>query len=200
MDLWFSWGSGLMMGFALIMAIGPQNAFVLRQGVRREHVGAVVLICMVSDAVMITAGTAGIDLLVAGAPGSVQAIRWIGAVYMVGCAAVFLAAAVRPAEPAAPAVTTRRSVMAAAVALTYLNPSMYLDTVVLLGTLANERGPGDRWYFASGAITSSLVWFTALGFGARALSVVLVKPCARRLLDAGTAAVMLVFAVRLIPA
>lgn len=190
--------TGLLTGLALIVAIGAQNAFVLRQGVRREHVGLVVVVCMVSDAVLILAGTAGVGALVQAVPWLLEALRWAGALYLLWFAASSLRSALRPqALVAEQAPRTAGSVLGTTLALTWLNPHVYLDTVVLLGSLANQHGPDGRWAFAAGAVLGSVLWFTALGYGARLLSRVLADPRAWRVLDVLIAVVMAVLAVRL---
>lgn len=197
--MWTVAGTGLLTGLALIVAIGAQNAFVLRQGVRREHVGAVVLVCMASDAVLILAGTAGVGALVRAVPWLLEVLRWGGALYLLWFAVSSLRAALRPQGLVAEqASRTAGSVIATTLALTWLNPHVYLDTVVLLGSLANQHGPDARWVFAAGAVAASVLWFTALGYGARLLARVLADPKAWRVVDVVIAVVMAVLAVRLI--
>ncbi|MDN5692489.1 MAG: L-lysine exporter [Micrococcaceae bacterium] len=197
--MWTLAGTGLLTGLALIVAIGAQNAFVLRQGVRREHVGAVVLVCMASDAVLILVGTAGVGALVQAVPWLLEVLRWGGALYLLWFAVSSLRAALRPQGLVAEqAPRTAGSVIATTLALTWLNPHVYLDTVVLLGSLANQYGPDARWVFAAGAVAASVLWFTALGYGARLLARVLADPKAWRLVDVVIAVVMAVLAVRLI--
>lgn len=197
--MWTLAGTGLLTGLALIVAIGAQNAFVLRQGVRREHVGAVVLVCMASDAVLILAGTAGVGALVRAVPWLLEVLRWGGALYLLWFAVSSLRAALRPQGLVAEqASRTAGSVIATTLALTWLNPHVYLDTVVLLGSLANQHGPDARWVFAAGAVAASVLWFTGLGYGARLLARVLADPKAWRVVDVVIAVVMAVLAVRLI--
>lgn len=197
--MWTLAGTGLLTGLALIVAIGAQNAFVLRQGVRREHVGAVVLVCMASDAVLILAGTAGVGALVQAVPWLLEVLRWGGALYLLWFAVSSLRAALRPQGLVAEqAPRTAGSVVATTLALTWLNPHVYLDTVVLLGSLANQHGPDARWVFAAGAVAASVLWFTALGYGARLLARVFADPKAWRVVDVVIAVVMAVLAVRLI--
>ncbi len=193
-----TWGTGLLTGLALIVAIGAQNAFVLRQGIRREHVGVVVLLCAVSDAVLILGGTAGIGALVSRFPLVLDVLRWGGALYLVWFALRSFASARRPSSLAPQQPRSRGSVVATTLALTYLNPHVYLDTVVLLGSLANQHGPGARWVFAAGAVVGSVVWFAGLGFGARALSGVLDSPRTWRVVDVVIGLVMLALAVNLV--
>lgn len=191
--------TGLLTGLALIVAIGAQNAFVLRQGVRREHVGPVVLVCLLSDAVLILAGTAGVGALVQAVPWLLEALRWAGAAYLLWFAATSARAALRPeALEAVQAPRTAGSVVGTTLALTWLNPHVYLDTVVLLGSVANQHGPEGRWVFAVGAVFASVVWFTALGFGARLLAGVLARPRAWQVVDLAIAVVMAALAVSLL--
>ncbi len=173
--------AGLGLGLSLIVAIGAQNVFVLRQGLRREHVGLVVAICAVSDAVLIAAGVAGVGAAIAAAP---RAPRPGGT------------DAATPGS-AVSASTTTRTVVATCLAFTWLNPHVYLDTVVLLGTVAASHGDA-RWMFGLGAALGSVLWFAALGYGARLLSGVLARPGAWRVLDGLIAVVMSVLAVSLV--
>lgn len=192
--------AGLGFGLSLIVAIGAQNAFVLRQGLRREHVLPVVAICAVSDAVLIVAGIAGLGSLLEHAPWLVDAMRIGGAAFLLTYAVIAARRAWRPAAidvelddaSAAlwPAITT-------ALALTWLNPHVYLDTVILLGSVAASHGDG-RWWFGAGATAGSVVWFTALGFGARLLRPLFVRPAAWRVLDAAIAVVMTLIALSLL--
>lgn len=191
------WGTGLLSGLALIIAIGAQNAFVLRQGIRREHVGVVVLLCMVSDAILILAGTAGIGALVSRFPVALDVLRWAGVAYLTWFAVRSFASALKPSALTADAPRSRGSVVATTLALTYLNPHVYLDTVVLLGSLANQQGPDYRWIFAAGAVVGSVIWFSALGYGARALSGALSSPRTWRIVDVGIGVVMLLLAAKL---
>lgn len=196
--MWSIWGTGLVTGLALIIAIGAQNAFVLRQGIRREHVGVVVALCMVSDAVLILGGTAGIGALVSRFPLALDVLRWGGAAYLAWWAVRSFVSALRPSSLTAEAPRSRGSVVATTLALTYLNPHVYLDTVVLLGGLANQHGPDARWVFAAGAVVGSIVWFSALGYGARALSGVLDSPRTWRVVDLVVGVVMLALALNLV--
>lgn len=193
--------AGLGAGLALIVAIGAQNAFILRQGIRREHVLSVVLICALSDAVLIFAGVAGVGALVATAPWVLVLARWAGAVFLIVYATVALRRAFRPAaltvDHGSRAVS-RTSVLATAAALTWLNPHVYLDTMVLLGTIASTHGNPGRWVFAAGAVLGSFLWFPTLGFGARLLAGFFARPGSWRLLDCLVAAVMLLVAVGLL--
>jgi len=191
-------GLGLML--SLIVAIGAQNLFVLRQGVRREYVWLVVAICAVSDAVLVCAGVAGVGAVVTSHPAVLTAVRWAGATFLLVYGLLAAKRAWRPGvlEPSdAPvAAASAASVAAACLAITWLNPHVYLDTVFLVGTVASTHAL--PWVFAAGAITASIVWFTGLGFGARALAPVLATQRAWRVLDALIAVVMIALAVGLI--
>ena len=191
-------GAGTVTGLGLIVAIGAQNAFVLRQGIRREHIGLVVLLCAVSDALLILGGTAGIGVLVTRFPLVLDILRWGGAAYLAWFGIRSLLSALRPAALTASAPRSRGTVVATTLALTYLNPHVYLDTVVLLGSLANQHGPDARWVFAAGAVVGSTVWFSALGYGARALSGVLSSPRTWQIIDLLIGVVMLALAVSLL--
>jgi L-lysine exporter family protein LysE/ArgO len=184
--------AGLGMGLSLIVAIGAQNAFVLRQGLRLEHVAPVVAVCAVSDALLILAGVAGNSWLSARLPDAITVIRVGGAVFLLGYAGLAARRALRPAAIAVDAGGTRNGLLATVLtclALTWLNPHVYLDTVLLLGSVADSRGAG-KWWFAGGAVAGSLLWFGALGFGARLLRPLFARPAAWRVLDAVIAVVM----------
>lgn len=197
--MWSIWATGLLTGLALILAIGVQNAFVLRQGIRREHVGVVVMLCIVSDAVLILGGTLGVGVLVSGVPAALVVLKWGGVAFLAWWAIRSFAAARQPSSLViALAAQSRGSVVLTALAVTYLNPHAYLDTVVVLGGLANQHGYDGRWAFATGAVAGSAVWFMALGYGAQALSRLLSTPRTWQIIDLATGVVMLVFAINLI--
>ncbi len=184
--------TGLGMGLSLIVAIGAQNAFVLRQGLRLEHVTAVVAVCALSDAVLILAGVAGNSWLSARLPAAITVIRVAGAAFLLGYAALAARRALRPSSIAVDAGGTRNGLLATVVtciALTWLNPHVYLDTVMLLGSVADSHGVG-RWWFAGGAAVGSVLWFSALGYGARLLRPLFARPAAWRVLDIVIAVVM----------
>ena len=161
--------SGLVTGLSLIVAIGAQNAFVLRQGLRRHHVLLVVGVCALSDLALILAGVAGIGTIIERAPGVLTVVRWFGVVFLLGYGLLAARRAVRGGhlEAAADRQLSARAVLATALAFTWLNPHVYLDTVLLVGSIASTHGPSGRWWFAAGASIASIGWFTALGFGAR---------------------------------
>ena len=191
--------SGFATGATLIIAIGAQNAFVLRQGLRREHVLPIVLVCALSDLVLILAGVAGIGAVVEAAPVALTIIRFAGAAFLLGYAFLAARRAIRPKalDASGGERTPLLAAVLTAVALTWLNPHVYLDTVVLLGSVARTHGD-LRWAFAAGAIVASVLWFTALGVGARLLAPVFARPIAWRVLDGIIAAVMIVLAVSLV--
>jgi L-lysine exporter family protein LysE/ArgO len=172
---------------------------VLRQGLVREHVLVVVAICAVSDLVLIVAGVAGIGTVVERAGWLVDVIRWFGVAFLVGYGVRSLLQARRSGALAAggPARLSMRTAALTATALTWLNPHVYLDTVLLLGSIANTHGPDGRWWFAVGAGAASLVWFSGLGFGARLLSPLLARPRAWQVLDVLVGLTMLGIAVLL---
>lgn len=190
---------GLLSGLSLIVAIGAQNAFVLRQGLRREHIGAVVVLCVLADAGLIALGTAGLGAVVQAHPTALTAVRVGGAAFLLWLAADAVRRAVRPGvlDPAASGPAGLRPVLATSAALTFLNPHVYLDTVLLLGALAQQAGAA-RWQFAAGAAVASGAWFTALGYGAVRLRPLFARPGAWRVLDLLVAAVMVTIAVRLL--
>jgi L-lysine exporter family protein LysE/ArgO len=191
--------TGLLAGLSLIVVIGAQNAYVLRQGLRREHVGAVVAVCAVSDLVLIVAGVAGIGALVGRAPTALDVVRWLGVTFLTAYGVMSLWKARRAAAlRAATAVRApRASVVLRAVALTWLNPHVYLDTVVLLGSIAATHGHPGRWWFGVGAALGSLLWFTGLGYGARRAHRLLGSARAWQLLEVCIGIVMLVIALSL---
>ncbi|AZZ41964.1 amino acid transporter [Acidipropionibacterium jensenii] len=191
--------AGLATGLGLIIAIGAQNAFVIRQGLRRDQVAAVVAICFLSDVVFICAGTAGIGALMAHADWLLVGLRWVGAAYLTWFGVSSLRQAAHPGALEARGPTgDRRAVLLGCLAVTWLNPHVYLDTVVMLGTIANQHGHPGRWVFAAGAATGSLTWFAVLGFGARALAEPLSSPRVWRGLDLAIGLMMLYLAVRLL--
>ncbi|GGZ95246.1 LysE/ArgO family amino acid transporter [Streptomyces echinoruber] len=191
--------AGFGTGLSLIVAIGAQNAFVLRQGIRRDAVLAVVGICALSDTVLIALGVGGVGALVVAWPGALTAVGWIGGAFLI-CYGVLAARRVlRPGSLRAEgeAAGSRRRAVLTCLALTWLNPHVYLDTVFLLGSVAAGHGP-QRWTFGGGAALASLCWFTALGFGARLLGRFLAAPAAWRVLDALVAATMITLGVTLL--
>ncbi|KFI30197.1 amino acid transporter [Haematobacter missouriensis] len=192
--------SGLTMSLGLIVAIGAQNAFVLRQGLRNEHVFAVCLTCALSDAVLVTLGVAGFGRITALFPWLEPVMRYGGAAFLLWYAARSLRSALR--SEAALTVTgappaTLRQVVLACLAITWLNPHVYLDTVVLLGSVSTQFA-GERPAFAAGAVLGSVMFFFTLGYGARLLRPVFARPGTWRLVDGFIALVMVVIAVGLL--
>jgi L-lysine exporter family protein LysE/ArgO len=192
--------SGLLTGLSLIVAIGAQNAFVLRQGLQRRGVGLVVAVCAVSDLVLILAGVAGIGLVVERAPVVLVLVRGLGVAFLLAYGVLAARRAIRGGqlEAAANRPLSTPALLGTALAFTWLNPHVYLDTVLLIGSVASTHGDPGRWWFAAGACLASLGWFTALGYGARVLTPVFRRRNAWRLLDGGIAVVMLALAVSLL--
>ncbi|MFJ7269959.1 LysE/ArgO family amino acid transporter [Streptomyces sp. NPDC099050] len=191
--------AGFGTGLSLIVAIGAQNAFVLRQGVRRQSVFAVVAICGLSDAALIALGVAGVGAFVTAWPAALTLVGLLGGTFLIGYGALAARRVLRPDPDAIGGIpesgsgsgsaTARRAVLTC-LAMTWLNPHVYLDTVLLLGSLAAGRGD-LRWAFGAGAVLASLTWFGALGYGARLLSGPLGRPSAWRALDGLVAATMI---------
>ena len=177
--------TGLLTGLSLIIAIGAQNAFVLRQGLAREHVAAVVAICAVSDVALILAGVAGIGTVIRQAGWVIDVVRWLGVAFLTwyGVSSLLRARRTSGLAAAAPEPMSLRSAVLRVTALTWLNPHVYLDTVLLVGSIANTHGSSGRWWFATGASAASLLWFSGLGFGARLASPLLARPRAWQVLD-----------------
>jgi len=192
--------AGLVTGLTLIVAIGAQNAFVLRQGLARAQVTPVVVVCAGSDLLLIAAGVAGLGTLIAHRPSLLAVITWGGAAFLVVYA---LRAAVRALRPSGltaggGAIRRRPTAVGTALALTWLNPHVYLDTVLLLGTLAAAWGTAGQWWFAAGAGLASILWFCGLGYGSRLLRGFFSSPTSWRVLDLIIAAVMLGLAIALV--
>lgn len=191
--------TGLLTGLSLIVAIGAQNSYVLRLGLQRNYVGTAIVICAVSDAALILAGTAGIGLIVQNASFALEIFKWLGVIYLIGFGAFSIKRATRPAEllpSAGVALSGRKTVIAATLGFTFLNPHVYLDTLILLGSLANQFGD-DRWIFALGGSVGSVVWFSFLGFGAKRAAPLMSKPITWRILDLSIAVVMFLIAAKL---
>lgn len=193
--------AGLGLGLSLIVAIGAQNAFVLRQGLRREHIATVIVICAISDAALIAGGIAGAGWVFERFPWLVEAVRWAGAVFLLGYGVLAARRAIRPkalaAASEAPDGSSLLAIAGTTLALTWLNPHVYLDTLVLLGSVASTHDE-LRWAFGAGAMLGSVLWFTALGLGARVLGPVFARPTAWRVLDGAIAVIMVVLAVGLV--
>lgn len=192
--------AGMTTGLGLIVAIGAQNAYVLRQGVRGEHVLAVCLACALSDAVLIGVGVGGFARVATAAPWLDPVLRVGGAAFLTWYAARSLAAALGASGAlgveADGAARTLAPVLLACLAITWLNPHVYLDTVVLIGTVSTQF-PGAGAAFAAGAVAGSFLFFFGLGYGAAWLRPVFARPASWRLLEGGIAVVMATLAVRL---
>jgi L-lysine exporter family protein LysE/ArgO len=194
-----AFGTGFALGGSLIVAIGAQNAFVLRQGLRREHVAPIVAFCAVADAVLMVAGVAGLATVLGQAPALTGWLTAGGAAFLLAYGLRALWRALRPGSLQSGAGNGGLSLaqaLAQCAAFTLLNPHVYLDTVLLVGSIGAQMGE-QRWWFAAGAASASVVWFTGLGFGARWLAPVFARPQAWRVLDVLIGVVMLALAAAL---
>ncbi|WPH19718.1 LysE/ArgO family amino acid transporter [Variovorax paradoxus] len=192
--------NGFLMSLVLIVAIGAQNAYVLRQGLRREHVSAVVLFCAASDAILITAGVAGMAQALKGRPAVATALAALGALFLgaYGLRALWRARQPGALQAKAQGVSlSRTAVLAQAAGFTLLNPHVYLDTVLLVGSTGAQYGGALKAWFVAGSAIASALWFSALGFGARWLAPVFARPRAWQMLDALIGGTMLLLAVLL---
>ncbi len=192
--------TGFAIILSLIVAIGAQNAFVLRQGIRNRHIGAVVLTCVLSEAILISTGVAGFGALSRQFPAIEPISRWGGALFLLLYGTLSLRRAFLSSVSLEARGKAEQSVAAAVLtclALTWLNPHVYLDTVVLLGTIAGNYGT-DRWIFGAGALSASTVFFIVLGYGAGALQPWFAEPRAWRMLDAGVGFLMWFIAATLV--
>ncbi len=192
--------TGASLGLTLIVAIGAQNAFVLRQGLRREHVGAIVAFCALADAVLMVAGVAGLAQVLGQRPALAWWLTAGGATFLFAYGLRALWRAARPGALQAAqgsAAITLTQALAQTAAFTLLNPHVYLDTVLLVGSVGAQLGD-TRWWFAAGAAASSVAWFSALGYGARWLAPVFARPRAWQVLDVLIGGVMLALALMLV--
>ncbi len=178
------------------MAIGAQNAFVIKQGLRREHVLLIVLICSISDALLIFLGSAGLGQLIQSIPELLEVVRWFGVVYLIwfGVKSFKSAFTNQSLSAAEGQLSSKRMVVTTMLALTFLNPHVYLDTVILLGSIANQF-ENQRWLFSTGAALGSFVWFFSIGYGAKAASRFMSKPIFWKVLDLIIAAIMFTIAI-----
>lgn len=192
---------GLTTGLSLIVAIGAQNAYILKQGIIGRFIGPIVALCIFSDVLLIGLGIFGLGFIIEGAPWILEVFRWGGGLFLLWYG---ISAALRIFKPeslevdmssAGPKTVTHA--LALASAMTYLNPHTYLDTVVLLGSLANQHGVDGRWWYYAGTVTGSTLWFIGLGYGARFLRPLFAKPTAWRVLDAIIACVMIFLAFKI---
>ena len=190
---------GALLSISIICAIGPQNAFVLRQGLQKRHVFAVATVCALSDILLIAAGVAGLGAIVQARPTVLTAIAVVGALFLFAYGALALRRAFH-SEALKPAATDARGlgpVVATCLALTFLNPHVYLDTVVLIGAISARHAPPADVAYGAGAAAASALWFFGLAYGARVVAPLFARPAAWRLLDASIAVVMWVIAARL---
>lgn len=193
---------GLGTSLTLIVAIGAQNAFVLRQGILRQHVLPVVLICALTDGLLELLGVAGIGFVIERAPLLLEVIRWGGVAFLLWYAWGAVRRALNPqalvvGEQGEDTGSLKRTVLAC-LAITYLNPHVYLDTMVLMGSIGNAQGDPERWWFVAGGALASILWFFVLGYGARGLSRFFATPRSWQVLDWSIAVVMVLIAMRLI--
>jgi len=186
---------GFLAGLSLIIAIGAQNAFVIRKGLTKKYVLLTVLICAVSDALLIALGASGLGALIKSNKSVLEFVRWFGVIYLLWFAFRSAKSAFRKAtlDSAGEASGDLKGVILTVLALTFLNPHVYLDTVILLGSISNQFG-SDKWFFVLGAMIASFTWFTAIGFGAKSASRFMSKPIFWKILDSIFAAIMLAIA------
>jgi L-lysine exporter family protein LysE/ArgO len=199
---WLTFSHGAALCASLIVTIGAQNAYVLRQGILRSHVGKIVVMCILSDFALIAAGVGGASVLVARYPRVVHALLYVGLAYLVWFGICALRRAWKPShqsiDVAAGGAATALSARAAllpAIALTWLNPHVYLDTFLLIGTAGAREPEAARLAFAIGAMFVSFVWFIALGYGARALAPLFKRAGAWRVFDSMIGAMVIAIAV-----
>ncbi|MBQ1761469.1 MAG: amino acid transporter [Aquincola sp.] len=195
--------NGFVLMAGLIVAIGAQNALILRQGLMRRHVGPVVAFCAASDVLLVMAGVFGVGGALTQLPWLMEALRWGGALFLAWCGWQAARRAWRPAAQGLQAAARTQSLAATlgtTAALTYLNPHVYLDTLVLVGTVAAQQPAAARPLFAAGAGSASVLWFMLLGYGAAALAPWLARPATWRVVDAAVALVMFSVAASLMVA
>ncbi len=193
-----AFSSGILSGLALIIAIGAQNAFVIRQGLQRQHVLTVVLFCAISDALLIAAGTAGLGKVIESAPEVLEIVRWFGVTYLIFFGLKSLRSAFRHNSLTLEQgnLVSRKRTILTVVGLTFLNPHVYLDTVIFLGSIANQF-PTDKWFFSAGAMTASSLWFFFIGFGSKMAARFMVKVIFWKVLDLAVATIMFTLATYL---
>ncbi|MBV1775401.1 LysE/ArgO family amino acid transporter [Burkholderiaceae bacterium DAT-1] len=198
--MWTAYFTGLMSCLVLIAAIGTQNAFILRQGIRGEHVLPLVAFCVTADAILIGAGIAGLGVVIEAWPQALVVATWAGAVFMFvyGGKAALRALNDSSMEVDGSQGTGLKAALLACAGFTFLNPHVYLDTVILLGALGNQAGEGGRWLFWLGACTASLTWFVLLGYGARLLAPFFRRAFAWRVLDSFVALTMIAMGIGLV--
>lgn len=190
--------AGVAVGGSLIIAIGAQNATLLRVGLQRRHVGTAVAVCIIGDASLIALGIGGLGSVLLRLPGLLEVLRWLGAAYLARFAWKSFQSAWRGSEILnAASDISRSSVLITMMAVTWLNPHVYVDTVMVLGTVSTQFG-ARNWWFGLGAVTCSVAWFSAVGFGARFLRPLFRQPRMWRILDALVGGVVTLVALNLI--
>lgn len=190
--------SGFFAGLSLIVAIGAQNAFVIKQGLKRSHVLLVVSVCSLSDALLIILGIGGLGTLIHSQPKALEIIRWFGVIYLTwfGIKSLRSAFGSQQMNVDGEGAESAWKVFITVLTFTFLNPHVYLDTVILLGSIANQFSD-NRWFFAIGAALASLAWFSTIGFGARLASKYMTRPLFWKILDSAIAAIMFSIAISL---
>jgi len=190
--------AGFFSGLSLIVAIGAQNAFVIRQGLLRSHVALVVTVCSFADAFLIILGIGGLGKIIQSQPQALEFIRWFGVAYLIWFGVKSVRAALSPQSLDVQGENEKSAwkVLLTVLTFTFLNPHVYLDTVILLGSIANQFSD-HRWFFALGASLASVVWFTSIGYGARAASHLMSRPIFWKILDSVIAAIMFTIALTL---
>ncbi len=190
--------SGLFTGLSLIIAIGAQNAFVIRQGLTKKYVFTVVAICTLIDASLIALGIAGLGAVISGLPWLLEVIRWVGVAYLVWFGIKSLISATKSQSLDAAGVESKSAakVVTTVLVMSLLNPHVYLDTVIFVGGVGNTFG-ANRWWFAAGAMLASLLWFFSIGYGAKAASGLMSRPIFWKVLDTLIAVVMFSIAITL---
>jgi L-lysine exporter family protein LysE/ArgO len=192
--------TGFLLGGSLILAIGAQNAFILRQGLLKQHVFILCLVCALSDALLIAAGVGGLGRIIDGHPEFVKWVTISGALFLFAYAIFALQRAMKPQalQAASTGQGSLKAAMAQCLAFTFLNPHVYLDTVVLVGGISSRYVGQEKTAFAAGAMAASFIWFFGLGYGARLLQPVFAKPRSWQVLDLIIAAVMTMIAISLV--
>jgi L-lysine exporter family protein LysE/ArgO len=195
----FAFLPGFFTGLSLIIAIGAQNAFVIRQGLTKRYVFTVVAICTVIDASLIALGIGGLGVAIAGLPWLLEVIRWFGVAYLTwfGIKSLISATKIQTMDAAGGESKSAGKVITTVLAMSLLNPHVYLDTVIFVGGVGNTFGE-NRWFFAYGAMLASLVWFTSIGYGAKAASRFMSKPVFWKVLDGIIAVIMFTLAITLV--
>lgn len=190
--------TGFFTGLSLIIAIGAQNAFVIRQGLARNNVLLVVAVCAIADALLIAAGIAGLGVVISGLPWLLEVVRWVGVAYLAwfGIRSFRTAFKHQSLEVGGASNLSPRAALMAVLGFTLLNPHVYIDTVLLLGSIGNQFGD-LRWQFGAGAMLGSLIWFSLIGWGARSLAPLLKSPAAWRWIDIGIGCIMFAVAILL---